>query len=65
MKSDEIIEQLREISDTLADRAISLLRDAVNESDSQAQKMEKKVTQARRAVEKAIHLLSIDGSEDD
>lgn len=57
MHNDDVIDQLRSVSETLAERAIALLREAVSEGHTKAPANEKKVTQARRAVEKAIHLL--------
>lgn len=54
---DKIIEQLRIISDTLADRALSALKDAHAQGESKRPDRERKLTQARRAIEKAINLL--------
>ena len=60
---DEALQdRLRDCAANLADRAISLLRSAMNaEDDAERVRLvvqEKRVTQARRAVEKAIGLLA-------
>lgn len=55
--NDDVIEQLRAVSEVLSDRAIGLLREAVDNGDEEAIAAEKRITRARRAVEKAIHLL--------
>lgn len=55
--NDDVISQLSSISDLLSDRAISLLREAVDQADEAAVVAEKRITRARRAVEKAIHIL--------
>lgn len=55
--NDDLIQQLQQVSESLSDRSIALLRDALAQDDTSAAAMEKKMTQARRAVEKAIHLL--------
>lgn len=52
------------IGEELADEALSLLR-AAAEGDSEAAAEEKRVTRARRAVEKAVHLLDGAPSFDD
>jgi len=54
---DKIIEQLRIISDTLADRALSALKEAHAQGESKRPDRERTLTQARRAIEKAISLL--------
>lgn len=54
---DKIIEQLRIISDTLADRALSALKEAHAQGESKRPERERTLTQARRAIEKAINLL--------
>ena len=54
---DRIIEQLRIISDTLADRALSALKEAHAQGESKRPERERTLTQARRAIEKAINLL--------
>ena len=54
---DRIIEQLRIISDTLADRALSALKEAHAQGESKRPERERTLTQARRSIEKAISLL--------
>ena len=55
---EDVVAQLESISEMLGDRVVSLLRDAVAEGSRQRPPEEKAITQARRAVDKAIHLLS-------
>ena len=54
----EIIEQLRSIADSLDGRAMSMLRDTIESGGNKPSSGEKKVVQARRAIEKAISLLN-------
>jgi hypothetical protein len=58
---DDVREQLRSASDELADLALSLLGQAVDVSDDHERvalaNQERRVTKARRAVEKAIGAL--------
>ena len=54
----EIIDQLKTISDQLADRALSVLKEAHAVGESKRPEAERTLTQARRAVEKAISLLT-------
>ena len=56
--SEQIIDQLKTISDQLADRALSVLKEAHAAGDSKRPEEERTLTQARRAVEKAISLLT-------
>ena len=56
--SEQIIDQLKTISDQLADRALSILKDAHAAGESKRPEAERTLTQARRAVEKAISLLT-------
>ncbi|NBY45700.1 MAG: hypothetical protein EBQ64_07055 [Acidimicrobiia bacterium] len=56
--SEQIIDQLKLISDQLADRALSVLKDAHAAGESKRPEEERVLTQARRAVEKAISLLT-------
>ena len=56
--SEQIIDQLKTISDQLADRALSVLKEAHAAGDSKRPEAERTLTQARRAVEKAISLLT-------
>ena len=55
---DEVVAQLESISELLGDRVVSLLRDAVESGTGQRPPEEKIISQARRAVDKAVHLLS-------
>ncbi|MSO58815.1 MAG: hypothetical protein EXQ63_00625 [Ilumatobacteraceae bacterium] len=57
MNNDDLISELESISNRLSERAISVLRDALGGDDPSRPDQEKKLTQARRAVEKALHLL--------
>ncbi|MCB1030225.1 MAG: hypothetical protein KDA95_02750 [Acidimicrobiales bacterium] len=54
---DEIRLKLEAISEELADLAISRLRESIDAGGSELPVDEKRLTRARRAVEKAIHLL--------
>jgi hypothetical protein len=54
---DDIIERLRSVSEDIADRAISALSEASRAGHTKRPETERTLTQARRAVEKAIHLL--------
>lgn len=54
---DDIIQRLRSVSEDLADRAIAILSEASRAGESKRPDAERVVTQARRAVEKAIVLL--------
>ena len=56
--SEQIIDQLKTISAQLADRALSVLKEAHAAGESKRPEEERTLTQARRAVEKAISLLS-------
>ena len=56
MDVDDMVETLRGIEERLRDLAYERLR-AAPEGDATAAADEKKVLQARRAVEKAIHAL--------
>lgn len=53
---DEIRTKLETISEEIADLAIMHLRDAIESGNTAA--TERRLTRARRAVDKAIHLLS-------
>ncbi len=61
---DDLADRLDLISEELADRAIELLKDAVRAGQSSRPAAEKQLTQARRAIEKASHLLRGDADED-
>jgi hypothetical protein len=55
-RTDEIVAQLRAIEERLRDLAFDRLRDAA-EGDAAAAADEKKLQQARRAVERALRAL--------
>lgn len=55
--NDEIVSQLQGISEDLADKALNALRDAHSKGESKRPESERSLTQARRAIEKAISLL--------
>ena len=54
---DEIRGRLEGIAEELADLAIVRLRESIDAGDTEYPVDEKRLTRARRAVEKAIHLL--------
>jgi len=54
---DRIRSQLEVIAEELADLAISRLRESIDAGGSELPVDERRLTRARRAVEKAIHLL--------
>jgi|OM-RGC.v1.035012598 hypothetical protein len=54
---DDLIDRLRSVSEDLADRAIALLSEASRAGETKRPAAEKSLTQARRAVEKAIATL--------
>ena len=56
--NDEIIQQLRNISENLSDRALTVLKEAHALGESKRPEIERTLTQARRAIEKAIGLLT-------
>lgn len=59
---EQIRERLRAVADELADLAIERLRQAVNDDDTaSAVAAERRLTKARRAVDKAIAVLDDDG----
>ena len=60
-EAQRISEVLNQVSEELSDLAIALLVDA-NHGDAEAAAFERRVTRARRAVEKATVLLA--GSDD-
>lgn len=62
-RTDEIAERLSAISDEIADLAIDSIREALRSGATSRPAAEKRLTQARRAVEKAAHLLR--GVEDE
>ena len=54
---DDIRSRLEAISEELADLAIERLRESIDAGGHELPVDEKRLTRARRAVEKAIHLL--------
>ena len=56
-------EKLRMISDEIADLAMSDIRNSIEEGQKKTSDMEKKLTRARRSIEKAIHLLEPEADE--
>ena len=54
---EEVIAQLRAIEEQLRDLAYSRLHDAVEAGESRISPEQRKLEQARRAVEKAVRLL--------
>ncbi|WP_420433028.1 hypothetical protein [Candidatus Poriferisocius sp.] len=57
MTVEHIRTQLEQIAEQLDDLAMSALRDAVEEGATTRPEEEKKLTRARRSVEKAISIL--------
>lgn len=55
---DEIRVRLEAISEELADLAISRLRESIDNGGAELPVDEKRLTRARRAVDKAAHLLN-------
>jgi hypothetical protein len=55
---EEIISHLQGISEDLADKSLDALKEAHREGQSKRPERERQITQARRAVEKAIGVLS-------
>ena len=55
--SKQIVDQLKQISEHLADQALTALKQAHAAGESKRPELERTLTQARRAVEKAISLL--------
>ena len=53
----EMIDKLKAISEQLADKALDALKQAHAAGESKRPEVERTLTQARRAVEKAISLL--------
>ncbi|MEM9033948.1 MAG: hypothetical protein AAGA99_20360 [Actinomycetota bacterium] len=54
---DRIADQLESINEELADLAMSALRDALEDGGTKRPDIERRITRARRSVEKATHLL--------
>jgi hypothetical protein len=55
---EEIITHLQGISEDLADKSLDALKEAHREGQAKRPERERQITQARRAVEKAIGVLS-------
>ena len=55
---DDLRERLEGIAEELTDLAIARLRDSIDNGGHELPVDEKRITRARRAVEKAAHLLS-------
>ncbi len=60
---ESIQEKLRAISDEIADLAMSDIRNSIEEGHNKTSDIEKRLTRARRAIEKAIHLLEIENTD--
>jgi len=54
---DELRARLESIAEELADAAMAALRDAVEAGATARPELERRLTRARSAVEKAVHLL--------
>ena len=54
---DDIVDRLRSVSEDLSDHAIRILSEASRAGETKRPDTERTITQARRAVEKAIVLL--------
>ncbi len=63
--TDHIVERLRSVEEELRDLAFERLRAATEDGDADALADEKKVLQARRAIERAIVALSSRDSVDE
>jgi ElaB/YqjD/DUF883 family membrane-anchored ribosome-binding protein len=57
---DSIISQLEDISERLNDVAMSIISDAIDQGQTARPAVEKRVSQARRAVDKAVMHLKHD-----
>ena len=57
MTVEHVRQQLEQIAELLDDLAMSVLRNAVEEGATSRPEEEKKLTRARRSVEKAISIL--------
>lgn len=55
---DDIIARLEEIGESLGEQTMMLLREAIERGETSRPVAEKVISQARRAVDKAVHLLS-------
>ena len=59
-RQDELADRLDAIAEELSDLALDVLRQAVDRGEAARPAEEKRLSQARRAVEKAAHLLRAD-----
>ena len=59
-KNEDLVTRLGAIEDELTERIFDLLRDAVARGEAKRPAEEKRLTQARNAVTKALRLLSDD-----
>ena len=57
MSTEDVRERLETIAEELADLALDRLRSATEDGDADAAAEERRITRARRAVEKAVALL--------
>jgi hypothetical protein len=55
---EEIVSTLHSVSDDLAEKALDALKEAHREGQAKRPELERQITQARRAIEKAIGVLS-------
>ena len=55
---EEIVSNLQSVSEDLADKALDALKEAHRAGETKRPELERQLTQARRAVEKAIGVLS-------
>jgi len=56
--AEELRERLEDIGEALADLAMDALRSALEDGDDEARARERRLTRARRSVEKAAALLT-------
>ena len=54
---EEIISDLEKVSEALNDAAMSLISEAIRNGEKDRPPLEKKLSQARRAVDKALFIL--------
>jgi exonuclease VII small subunit len=54
---EEIISDLERVSEALNDAAMSLISEAIRNGEKERPPLEKKVSQARRSVDKALYTL--------
>lgn len=55
---EEIVSTLQSVSEDLADKALDALKEAHREGQAKRPEYERQISQARRAIEKAIGILS-------